>query len=565
VSSPRERWLPLLFALLALAATAPAFAHPGYFAGAYDWRYFESWLDVGRRTVLWWHQVPLWNPYGCGGEVLLANPQSMVASPAFLLVLAFGTALGIKLMIAVYHFCAFDGMYRLARSYQLTVGGALLASMLFGAGGWLALHVSSGHANFASAALFPYFMWCYRRARAERIWVIPLGALAAWVVADGGTSTPAMAMVLMTTLAAIDAVKERSAAPFLVLALAAGVGVLVGAARFFPTLEFAVDHPRHQWETDANTVWHLVRSGYWWRGVEPVPGKRYWFHEYGWRLSWLTPPLILWSLTVRKTRALWILVAVGAGIAAGSAWPYGPWWLLKHLPLFRDLRVPSRYVVLFALAFPLLCGAALDDLVGRLRAAPLRVGLTVAVVALAAADGLAFDWFCYRAVFNTPVEAAGRGAPFYQIHGDWRGMMNYVLDNLGDLSCDEEAPLQRAEQLDVGQVPQVKLVDLSAGTVGDVRWTPNRVEVELALERPSIVLFNQNWNEHWKTTVGEIVKYGPKVARDRDGGRLAVAAPAGRYRLAVYYRPRSFVVGVAVSGLAIPLLIALWCRRRVAG
>jgi hypothetical protein len=585
-----ERWFPLLFLALAVAAVAAVWRYPTLFAQPYDWRYFESWIEVGRRSVVWFHQVPLWNPYGCGGEVLLANPQSMVASPLFVLPLLFGTAVGIKLALVVYFFCAFHGMYRLARDFGLEIAGALLASVLFGAGGWLALHVSSGHANFASASLFPYLWLSYRRGLARWVWTIPLGAIAAWIICDGGTSTPAMATVLLATVGTIDAIARRPSAratsrgtaarggdsprfarlawlrPFAVLALGAACAAALSAWRLLPALEFALDHPRRQWETDSTMIWEMLRDGYLWRGVAPVARKRYWFHEYGWRLSYLTPPLILWSLRVKKTRSVWIVIAVGAGIVAGSALPYGPWWLLKHLPLFRDLRVPSRYAILFALGFPLLCGGALDDLCARLGPRRWVRGAAVAVIALAAVDGLAFDWYCFHDSFAMQMEVAARGAPFYQIRGEWRSMMNAVMVGHGAIGCDEEAPLQRAAALDEGPGPQVKLDDATAGTIASVRWTPNRVEVDLVLDRPATVLLNQNWNEHWRTSAGEIVKYGPKWPRDRDGGRLAVAAPAGRYTLTVDYRPRSFVVGAWVSLLATLLLslLVLVERRRLA-
>ena len=259
-------------------------------------------------------------------------------------------------------------------------------------------------------------------------------------------------------------------------------------------------------------VWQMVQYGYWWRGVAPVPGKHYWFHEYGWRLSYPTPPLILWSLRVKKTRSLWIVVAVGAALVAGSAIPYGPWWLLKHLPLFRDLRVPSRYAVMFALAFPLLCGAALDDLRARLTGRRWLPAVTALVIAVAATDGLAFDYYCFKDSFHMQITVAERSTPFYQEKGEWRTMMNYVMAGHGAIGCDEEAPLQRAAQLDEGPVPQLKLDDPSAGSARQLTWTPNRVEVELKLSRPATVLFNQNWNEHWKTTRGELVKWGCQVA-----------------------------------------------------
>jgi hypothetical protein len=567
-----ERFLPLVFLALAFVTLAPIFRHPTWFAGQYDWRYFLSWIDVGRRSVSWWHQVPLWNPYGCGGEVLLANPQSQVASPTFLLALVFGTAVGTKLGLVVYYACAFDGMYRLARDYKLTRVASALASVLFGAGGWLALHVSAGHVNFAAAALFPYLVLCYRRAARDRwVWCVPMGALAAWIAADGGTSTPALAAVLLATLAVTDAIELKSARPFAVLAGGAACAALLGAARILPAFEFALDHPRRQWETDSSTLLEMIRNGYWWKGLSPVNGKRYWFHEYGWRLAYVTPPFILWSLREKRTRAWWWVAAVGAGIVAGRAIPYGPWWLLKHLPIWRDLRVPSRYAVMFALAFPLLAAGGFDDLRARFAAwqakrAWLTPALAALVVVAAAADGIAFEWVQFWKVFDFPIEPPPRTARFYQVKGSWMTMMQEVMQNHGALRCDEEAPLQRAAELDEGDVPQARLLDPSAGTIVALRrWTPNRVELDIDLARPTTVMLNQNWNEHWKSSAGRIAKVGEKWPHDTDGGRLGVEAPPGKYLLAVYYRPRSFVVGAVVSGIAWPValvVLVLSARRR---
>ncbi|MGZ3428059.1 MAG: hypothetical protein ACXVCV_15495, partial [Polyangia bacterium] len=309
-----ERWLTLEWLAFAFAAVAGTFRHPDYFASSYDWRLFQTWLEAGRRSVLWYHQFPLWNPWTCGGQVYLANPQSLVATPTFPLVLLFGTALGAKLTLVAYYFCAFDGMYRLARSFDISAPSSILAAILFGTGGWMALHFAEGHCTFFGAALFPYAMYFYRRARDQFEFCIPLGLIAAWIVGDGGTSTPPMCMVILATLATIDAVQRRSLKPFAPLAAAACIAFAVGAVRVLPALEFAVDHPRHLFETDANPPWQMIRDAYWWKGIDPVRGKRYWFHEYGWRLPYLTIPLWIWALRVRKALTVWIFVAVGAAI-----------------------------------------------------------------------------------------------------------------------------------------------------------------------------------------------------------------------------------------------------------
>ncbi|HXU74808.1 MAG TPA: hypothetical protein VN947_36175 [Polyangia bacterium] len=589
-----------MWLLLAFAVTAGTFRRPDDFASSYDWRLFETWLEAGRRSVLWYHQFPLWNPWTCGGQVYLANPQSLVATPTFPLVLLFGTALGAKLTLVVYYFCAFDGMYRLARSFDISVVSSMLAAILFGTGGWLALHFAEGHCTFFGAALFPYAMYFYRRAcddgeGAERPsdligvsaspvgrrlpaqmrweWAIPLGFIAAWIVGDGGTSTPPMCAVILTTLALIDCVQRRSARPFLPLALAAGIAFAVGAIRVLPALEFAVDHPRHLFETDANFPWQMVRNAYWWKGIEPVPGKRYWFHEYGWRLPYLTVPLWIWAIGVRKARVVWIFVAVGAAIVAGSAWPYGPWWLLHHLPIFRDLRVPSRYQIMLAIGVPLLCAMALDDLRARAwwHKERWKTVFTVAVLAICAVDGLWFDWVRYSKTFDMHWSLAQEGTSFYQVVGEWRSMMSNVFENHGAIGCDEEAPLQRALKLDEGPGPQARIEDPAPGSVDAIRWTPNRVEVDVDLRASAVVSVNENWNEHWKVELvgdsrraerGEIIRVGPRLARDRDGGRLGARVPAGHYTVAFIYRPASFVYGILLTALSIPLALAAWILAR---
>ena len=564
--SPRavERWLPLGWVALALAVIAPTLAHPDQFASSYDWRLFQTWLEAGRRSVVWYHQFPLWNPWTCGGQVYLANPQSLVATPTFLLVLAFGTALGAKLTLAAYYFCAFDGMYRLARSHDISLPSSLLAAILFGTGGWLALHFAEGHCTFFGAALFPYAMYFYRRARRELEWCVPLGFIAAWIVGDGGTSTPPMCMVILATLAATDAVSRRSLRPFLPLLAAGAIAFAVGALRVLPALEFALDHPRHLFETDANNPLQMIRNAYWWKGIEPVRGKRYWFHEYGWRLPYLTIPLWLWALRVKRARPIWIFVGVGAAIVAGSFWPYGPWWLLHHLPIFRDLRVPSRYQIMFAIGVPLLCALALDDLRARRF---WRPSLTAAVVLICALDGLAFDYVRYAKVFDLKWSLAAADTPFYQVVGEWRTMMSNVFDNHGAIGCDEEAPLQRALKLDEGPGPQARLEDPGAGRLEGMRWTPNRVEVDVDAAVPSVVSVNENWNEHWRARLSsgepvQVIRVGPRLERDRDGGRLGARVPAGRFTVAFIYRPRSFVAGLVTSALAIPLAVAAWIGSR---
>jgi len=565
----RARSGPLVALATGLLATLAIWRHPTQLAGGYDWRYFQSAMEAARRSLVWFQQAPLYNPWMCGGEPQLANPQSIAGSPAFLLVAAFGTAMGERLMMILFITLGLDGMRRLGRALGLSEPGAWAGALCFGLSGWVVLHFGIGHVSFFGATLIPHLIYFYLRARDDLRWSVAAGAVAAFIVAQGGTSTAAMAGLGLLVVAIGDAAVRRSARPFLIVSLAAAAALLLGAYRLLPALEFALDHPRRVTESDRQGLLDLVRTAFTLAGSGKLPGLRYAVHEYGWRLPFLAWPLALLGLVALlgrrlPTRGLGVAVfglcLIGLGVAMGDAWPYGPWWLMRHLPVLRDLRVPSRYVLLAALGLSLLTGAGLDALRARLSGRVLAIATGV-VTALLLIDGLVYANLQLAGVFDLPAPRIEQGA-FQQEKGHWSRMLPMVYANRGVLGCDEEAPLTRALSLDEGAVPQARLDDPSAGTVGAIRWSPNRLEVEVALDRPASLLVNLNWNEHWKSEVGELARHGPKWPADKDGGRLSVRLPAHRGAVVLLYRPRSFVLGATLSLLSVlAIAIALWRHR----
>jgi len=72
--------------------------------GLYDWDQHFFYHASPRLSILDYGQFPLWNAHYCGGNPLLANPQSGFLSPFFPLVMLFGAVAGLKLQVILYFF-----------------------------------------------------------------------------------------------------------------------------------------------------------------------------------------------------------------------------------------------------------------------------------------------------------------------------------------------------------------------------------------------------------------------------------------------------------------------------
>ena len=369
--------------------------------------------------------------------------------------------------------------------------------------------------------------------------------------------------------ARLPAVLRRLGRNYALLFVCAAVALLLSAARMLPALEFIIDHPRAPFRRtpDVSTLPQLLTDLWFWRDFGPMPRRRYWSHEYTARLPAVTALLVLFTLPALRrgpqlVRRLWLLAVVSALLSMGNFAAWAPWSLLQKLPVLRDLRVPSRHLVLATLWLALLSGLGAQALWQWLRQRQrqrLGRGLLVALALVTGADAALFFAHSFKDVFTVHIVLPPERVRFYHLKGHWSQMRDLMLQGHGVLGCDEEAPLQRAETLDENDVPQERLLDPAAGTITDSQWTPTRRTITVELTRAdTLLLINSNWNEHWHclTPQAELVKPAGRLAVDLKG------LGPGRHTLVLQYAPRSFFVGLAVSAVALPLCLFLFLRQR---
>ena len=157
-----------IIALLIFFAVSLAFAYPvlqkiGNW-GIHDWDQHLMYNAVPKNTILEFKQFPLWNPYYCGGNVMLANPQSGFLNPLFIFVLLFGEVIGLKLLIIIYLIIGLLGMFLLARHLKISLISSYLTAFLFMLSGLYAMRVSIGHTVWMQVALMPYVFLFYLKS-----------------------------------------------------------------------------------------------------------------------------------------------------------------------------------------------------------------------------------------------------------------------------------------------------------------------------------------------------------------------------------------------------------------
>jgi len=108
------RWsLAAVYAILSAGFCWPLFARP-LAAGPGDWDQHILYYAAVLRNAAF-GDLPFWNPWYCGGNVLWANPQVSLVSPVYLLALVMPLTLAMKINILAHYLVGCFGMHLIVR------------------------------------------------------------------------------------------------------------------------------------------------------------------------------------------------------------------------------------------------------------------------------------------------------------------------------------------------------------------------------------------------------------------------------------------------------------------
>lgn len=607
---PRRAWwlLPALIAVVVLEC-APLFARLDHYGRA-DWDQFTFRYETPRVALLRDHQLPLWNPYANGGTVLFAHPDCPAASPWYLIVLGLGSSLGLRVQVALFMLLGMVGMARLLSRWQVRPAGQFVGAVIFMMSGHFTLHIAEGHLEWCVLGLMPWLMLCLLKAQTDLRWIVVAGLLFASVLTFGAVYIPAVYVPFLTIWTMLECVRLRSYRPGLIWSGVLGLTVLLSAVKLLPQLEFVRQHPRFTPSEGISAavlpflfldpqqahVYKALRDS----ALPPrlarfqavplddtrVIAQQYFqrgfiwnIHEYGCYITYPAAVLAVCGL-LAAWRALWPLYSAGGTalvLALGNGSPIDFWNMLRHLPLYSSLHVPSRFMaaIVFVLAVVAGCGfGRLCDWLARSRFRRLFSTVAFVVPAVITAELLLFGWSLFGDIFVfpplAPQEVDGfamryRNATCVYYPGMASCLYPRLLSNSGVLHSYENIAVKQGAvhlQGNVGYRGEAYLKS-GRGSLDTERWTMGRVVLSMQVHAADRVILNQNYFTGWRATVLSKGRRHDVAAGPNAFGLVSVDVQPGDRQVEFYYSPKSFLWGAGISGGTLVGCIGFFAASRL--
>ncbi len=563
-----------IFFILALLFLLPIFSNVNNW-GDYDWDQHFFYHGSARNSILKFNEFPLWNPFYCGGNPLLANPQSVFLSPFFLFVLLFGTVLGLKIEIIAYLVLGLFGMFLLSRKMGLKIIPSYFSAVVFMFSSWFAVRVLVGHTTFFPFALLPWAFLFYLYSEEKKYFVLLSALIMAVMFLSGGIYPFYFSALFLGLYALFESFEKKSMKPIGVVLLIFLFAILFSSVKLIPMLEFAqglsqqdIQHNSFQIElkgllsrdqdlvrNDAVNGRSLVNDA-----LSTKSGEVAWgWHEYSAYIGIIA--IILALVSILNYKKSWKLLLVSAFFFVLSLGDFSPiplWDLAKQLPLLGALHGPSRLMIMFVFCIALLAGKALSD-IKPINNRQVAVGLLLIVL---------FDLFLVsRPLLNDafPIEPISiQTADFREyIHvlsGDqFHGQYPYMLQNMDTLNCYERIHPSSAVVPQILQDGEINKEFIGNAYLREtnrsfdiVQFSPNKVIVAVDNSSGTLVL-NENYLPGWHAKGKDAFSYSGLIAASVD--------PADK-QVEFYYLPESIYIGAVISLIGAVLAGLLMFRWR---
>ena len=559
----------------------PLFEQPGAL-GANDWDQHLFYYGSVLKSVVEYGQLPFWNPWYCGGNVLWQNPQIALLSPVYPLTAFMSLQLAMKVNIVLHYWIGFIGMHvLLTRVIGVTFLPAVIyLATLVTASGAPAIHLRVGHSVFLPGFYLPLQLYFFFRAFKTGAWrdIFLAAATLALMVFNGGTHILPMSFAALGTFSVVAAMAKRDWRPLLIVAAFTVAGLAYSAPKLLPVGLFVSGErfwdTRNPTEHPDRVTLDILRQTY----LVPtqqvggrLPQQRHGWHEYGNYIGSAGAGVValglIWAFARRRAADRWFGLSLAIttvmlfALSLGEFSRFAPASLATHLPLFSSFRIPSRYTIPFIQFAALTAAWASAGWWRSPRLAPWA-RLVVAIACLGASAHLvAMNRANFSNVFAQPAFDTSfplKGGPSQitvdresSAYGPGSPMLRALTEDRAFYYCYESLQTFRTA------IPDPAHVLAEAPPPVAQRFSPNRVEFDYpGREKPTRLYLNYNWSPGWTSTAA------PIDAASKDVMGFVVMQPGQSGTFSFSFVPPGLFAGLAIFAIAIVISVVLQRRSQ---
>ena len=212
--------------------------------GRGDWDQFTFRFDTPRTAMLRDGELPAWNPYVGGGNVLAAHPHCPAFSPWFLLTLALGAPLGLRVGVVMFMTIGAVGMAVVLRDREVSPAGCFVGGVLLMLSAHFAMHITEGHLEWCLLGLMPWVYWCLTRAVDDWRWILLGSLIMASAVLHGSIYIVVVFAPMLGIWALAESIRTRTFKPAAAWALTMCLSCSLAAVAVIPRVAFLRANPR---------------------------------------------------------------------------------------------------------------------------------------------------------------------------------------------------------------------------------------------------------------------------------------------------------------------------------
>jgi hypothetical protein len=560
----KKQWIGamVIIFLFSILATLPYIYRPSDW-GIHDWDYRHSLSYIYQTTIRIYHQIPLWNPYICGGTAGLGDPEFAIFTPSFLLQFIFGVENGTGIALSVGFIITGFGMLFLAKALKLDPLPALLSSIVVIFSTALMLKATEGHTTIIFAYMWvPWIFWAWLyayRTNTQR-WMLACGIFLSLALLQGGIYILSYTVVSLIGISLLSSRRKDA----VLISLYAGIW-MIGLTSFqlIPTLFFLREFPDQSFVGSAYTYMRLwdIFFGRYLQGTYVIPNQVSRWHEYGAYIGYGVFALVLIGASYFKSSKIVRILLFGMVVTLILS-SLGPLFepLLHHLHFLPRSNV-SRLVLFTILCGSLVAGFGMKRLL--LLTASRYPLLPLVLVGFIAIDLLSIDYPIAEQAFVIPrvsktLPQSPRPLTYVSDAYEMRYQGNDIprayaaaQKGYGTFSfCSVIGPQSSVVTTSVVN-PSPSYIWAEEGVSTTlVSWSPNKIVFSYDAPQTTEVFINSNSAKGWQVDRGSIV---------RTSSLLTVHVPAGKQTVTVQYQPKGMVVGILITFGTFALM---FCNRK---